>query len=90
MIKCTSVNIDIFIFSNICPIKQIICEIVILQRKEELLRAADHQSSLLEEAQDTCVEVANKLGDLEEQIKYVHKQVNRIPLLLKSASIQSQ
>lgn len=87
--KCTSVDIDIFIYSNICPITHIICETVILQRNEELLRAADHQRSLLEEAQDTCVVVANKLGDLEEQIKYVRKQVNRIPLLLKSASVKS-
>lgn len=87
--KCTSVDIDIFIYSNICPITHIICETVILQRNEELLRAADHQRSLLEEAQDTCIVVANKLGDLEEQIKYVRKQVNRIPLLLKSASVKS-
>lgn len=78
------------LFSNICPIKHIMCETVILQRNEELLRAADHQRSLLEEAQDTCVVVAHKLGDLEEQIKYVRKQVNRIPLLLKSASVKSQ
>lgn len=88
--KCTSVDIDIFIYSNICPITHIICETVILQRNEELLRAADHQRSLLEEAQDTCVVVAHKLCDLEEQIKYVRKQVNRIPLLLKSASVKSQ
>ncbi|XP_036951826.1 dynein heavy chain domain-containing protein 1-like isoform X4 [Acanthopagrus latus] len=57
------------------------------QRKEELLRAAEHQRNLHEEAQETCVVVANKLGDLEEQIKYVQKQVR--PVFLSGLKILS-
>lgn len=56
-----------------------------MQREKELLRAVDDQKRMLEEAQETCVALENKLYHLEEEINNAQKQVNRYPVLLKSA-----